>query len=130
MSNFEDVKLFMKTFSEFLGKYNASELKTEIVIFGAGTIGRLTFGALKEKNINADYFCDSDLRKQKSKIEEIEVISPKTLYGFDASNITLGLPFLRITVDHGPNQNMLGKGTSSTKSLENIFNFINSFKWI
>ena len=58
-----------------------------------------------------------------------QVLTPfKTLYGFDASNITLGLPFLRITVDHGPNQNMLGKGTSSTKSLENIFNFINFFK--
>ena len=58
-----------------------------------------------------------------------QVLTPfKTLYGFDASNITLGLPFLRITVDHGPNQNMLGKGKSSTKSLENIFNFINFFK--
>ena len=58
-----------------------------------------------------------------------QVLTPfKTLYGFDASNITLGLPFLRITVDHGPNQNMLGKGSSSTKSLENVFNFINSLK--
>ena len=50
----------------------------------------------------------------------------KTLFGFDASNITLGLPFLRISVDHGPNEKMMGKNLSSTKSLENIFNFINS----
>ena len=39
-----------------------------------------------------------------------QVLTPfKTLFGFDASNITLGLPFLRMSVDHGPNENMLGK---------------------
>ena len=59
-----------------------------------------------------------------------QVLTPfKTLFGFDASNITLGLPFLRMSVDHGPNENMLGKNISNTKSLENIFNFINSIKW-
>ena len=58
-----------------------------------------------------------------------QVLTPfKTLFGFDASNITLGLPFLRISVDHGPNETMLGKNLSSPKSLENIFKFINSLK--
>ena len=58
-----------------------------------------------------------------------QVLTPfKTLFGFDASNITLGLPFLRISVDHGPNETMLGKNKSNTMSLENIFNFINSIK--
>ncbi len=58
-----------------------------------------------------------------------QVLTPfKTIFGFDASNITLGLPFLRISVDHGPNENMLGKNKSNTKSLENIFNFINLIK--
>ena len=58
-----------------------------------------------------------------------QVLTPfKTIFGFDASNITLGLPFLRISVDHGPNENMLGKNKSNTKSLENIINFINLFK--
>tara|TARA_B100001121_G_scaffold100131_1_gene88739 strand:+ start:1444 stop:2010 length:567 start_codon:yes stop_codon:yes gene_type:complete len=58
-----------------------------------------------------------------------QVLTPfKTIFGFDASNITLGLPFLRISVDHGPNENMLGKNKSNSKSLENIFNFIHIIK--
>ena len=47
-----------------------------------------------------------------------QVLSPmKTLFGFDAINITLGLPFIRISPDHGPNVQMLGKNKSSPKSL-------------
>ena len=47
-----------------------------------------------------------------------QVLSPmKTLYGFDAINITLGLPFIRISPDHGPNEKMLGKNKSNPKSL-------------
>ena len=39
-----------------------------------------------------------------------QVLTPaKTLFGFDAINITLGLPFVRISPDHGPNTSMLGK---------------------
>ena len=39
-----------------------------------------------------------------------QVLSPfKTLFEYDAINITLGLPFVRISPDHGPNENMLGK---------------------
>ena len=76
----------MNNYTNFLKKYANQKNKSEIVIFGAGTIGRLTFGALKSKNINPSYFCDSDIRKQKSKIEGIEVISPETLYNFDKAN--------------------------------------------
>ena len=33
-----------------------------------------------------------------------QVLSPmKTLFGFDAINITLGFTFIRISPDHGPN---------------------------
>ena len=39
-----------------------------------------------------------------------QVLGPmKTLFGFDAINITLGLPFIRVSPDHGPNERMLGK---------------------
>ena len=39
-----------------------------------------------------------------------QVITPlKTLYNFNAINITLGLPFIRISPDHGTNNQMLGK---------------------
>jgi len=55
-----------------------------------------------------------------------QILTPfKTIFGFKALNITLGLPFLRLSVDHGPNESMIGKNKSSTDSLENIFNFIN-----
>ena len=58
-----------------------------------------------------------------------QVLTPfKTMFGFNASNITLGLPFLRMSVDHGPNENMLGKNQSNSDSLENIFNFIDMIK--
>ena len=58
-----------------------------------------------------------------------QVLTPfKTLFGFDAANITLGLPFLRISVDHGPNENMMGKNSSSIESLENIFYLIKTIQ--
>ena len=58
-----------------------------------------------------------------------QVLTPiKTIYGFDAINITLGLPFLRITPDHGPNESMLGKNKSSAKSLINALLFANKIK--
>ena len=39
-----------------------------------------------------------------------QVLTPiKTIYNFHAINITLGLPFIRISPDHGPNSSMIGK---------------------
>ena len=54
-----------------------------------------------------------------------QVLTPmKTLFGFNAINITLGLPFLRISPDHGPNVQMLGENKSDPKSLiESMFFF-------
>ena len=54
-----------------------------------------------------------------------QVLSPlKTIYEYDAINITLGLPFLRISPDHGPNIKMVGKNMSNEKSLFNAINFL------
>ncbi len=54
-----------------------------------------------------------------------QVLSPmKALFGFDAINITLGLPFIRISPDHGPNSSMLGKNLSDPKSLIKAFKFL------
>ena len=77
------------------------------------------------------FFLKNNLEKFNSVIGMYhdQVLTPfKTLYEFNASNITLGLPFLRITVDHGPNYKMLGKNQSNTKSLENIFQLIDSIR--
>ncbi len=54
-----------------------------------------------------------------------QVLSPmKALFGFDAINITLGLPFIRISPDHGPNSSMIGKNISDPKSLFEALKFL------
>ncbi len=54
-----------------------------------------------------------------------QVLGPiKTLYEFDAINITMGLPFLRVTPDHGPNEKMQNKNASNPVSLINALNFL------
>ena len=58
-----------------------------------------------------------------------QVLSPfKALYNFNAINITLGLPFVRVSPDHGVASNIMGKNLANPTSLiESIkfFNFIN-----
>jgi len=47
-----------------------------------------------------------------------QVLTPiKTLFEYDAINITLGLPFIRVSPDHGPNERMIGKKLSNPQSL-------------
>ena len=58
-----------------------------------------------------------------------QVLTPfKTLYEYDAINITLGLPFIRISPDHGPNEGMLGKNLSNPLSLIKAIQFLDSRK--
>ena len=54
-----------------------------------------------------------------------QVLTPiKTLYEYDAINITLGLPFIKISPDHGPNKKMLGKNKSNPLSLMKAISFL------
>ena len=71
------------------------------------------------------------LKKNRSKFDVIlgmyhdQVLTPiKTLYEYDAINITLGLPFIRISPDHGPNEKMVGKNMSSPLSLIRSIEFL------
>ena len=71
------------------------------------------------------------LRKNRKKYDVIlgmyhdQVLTPiKTLYEYDAINITLGLPFIKISPDHGPNKKMLGKNKSNPLSLMNAISFL------
>ena len=58
-----------------------------------------------------------------------QVLTPlKTLFEYDAINITLGLPFERISPDHGPNEKMLGKNLSNPLSLIKSVNFLDKIK--
>ena len=53
-----------------------------------------------------------------------QVLTPmKTLFEYDAINITMGLPFFRISPDHGPNEKMIGKNKSNPLSLIRALNF-------
>lgn len=54
-----------------------------------------------------------------------QVLTPiKTIFEYDAINITVGLPFIRVSPDHGPNEKMIGKNISNHKSLLQAFNFL------
>ena len=75
------------------------------------------------------------LKKNRKKFDVIlgmyhdQVLSPiKTLFEYDAINITLGLPFVRISPDHGPNEKMVGKNVSSPLSLYKAISFLERVK--
>jgi len=88
---------------------------------------------LKNKfNISGPYPADTIFLKDNRKNFDViigmyhdQVLTPlKTLYEYDAINITIGLPFIRISPDHGPNVNMLGKNLSNPLSLLNAIKFL------
>ena len=54
-----------------------------------------------------------------------QILTPaKTLFEYDAINITAGLPFIRVSPDHGPNESMIGKNKSNYLSLLNSIKFL------
>ena len=53
------------------------------------------------------------------------LIPMKTLFKFNAINLTIGLPFIRVTPDHGPNHEMLGKNKSNPSSMFYAIKFFN-----
>jgi len=54
-----------------------------------------------------------------------QVLGPlKALYEYDAINITIGLPFLRVSPDHGPNEKMINKNLSNPQSLIKALKFL------
>ena len=56
-----------------------------------------------------------------------QVLGPmKTIYEYKAINITAGLPFIRISPDHGPNEKMLGKNISNAESLIKAIKFLDN----
>ena len=58
-----------------------------------------------------------------------QVLAPmKTIFNFEAINLTLGLPFLRVSPDHGTNNQMIGKNMSSPLSLIASINFFKKIR--
>ena len=88
----------------------------------------------KYTNVSGPYPADSLFMKNNiDKFDVIigmyhdQVLTPmKTIYNFDAINITLGLPFIRISPDHGTNQKMIGKNKSNPQSLISAIKFLDN----
>ena len=58
-----------------------------------------------------------------------QVLSPfKALYNFKAINITIGLPYIRISPDHGVAQDIVGKNKANANSLIESIKFFNLVK--
>ena len=93
-----------------------------------------TVQSLKKLKYNVDGPLSADtafLKQNRVKYDVIigsyhdQVLTPlKTLVEYDAINITLGLPFTRISPDHGPNEKMVGKNISNPLSLIKAISFL------
>ena len=51
----------------------------------------------------------------------------KTKFDLDAINITIGLPFIRISPDHGTGTDIIGKGIANPKSFKNAIKFFSKY---
>jgi len=89
--------------------------------------------SLKNKiNVKGPFPADTIFLKNNRKKFDIiigmyhdQVLTPiKTILEYDAINITIGLPFLRVTPDHGPNKSMIGKNSSNPISLIRSLEFL------
>ena len=82
--------------------------------------------------ISGPYSADTIfVKKNREKFDVIvgmyhdQVLAPiKTIKEYDAINITIGLPFFRVSPDHGPNEKMIDKNSSNPKSLMNSLKFL------
>ena len=58
-----------------------------------------------------------------------QVLTPfKTLFKFDAINITLGLKYLRLSPDHGTAIDLIAKDKANPLSLIKCIEFVDKFK--
>lgn len=86
----------------------------------------------KKFRVKGPYAADTIFLREKLKKFDViigmyhdQVLSPiKSIFGFNAINITLGLPFIRISPDHGPNVEMFLKNKSNPDSLIKAIKFL------
>ena len=85
----------------------------------------------KKYKVSGPYPADTIFLKQNMKNYDVivgmyhdQVLSPiKSILGFNAINLTIGLPFTRVSPDHGPNVRMFGKNLSDPQSLIEAIKF-------
>lgn len=89
----------------------------------------------KKINVSGPFSADTVFSRKNQKLYDViigmyhdQVLTPiKTLFEFNAINITMGLPFLRVTPDHGPNEAMFHKNISNPKSLIEALKFLDKY---
>ena len=108
---------------ESVHKYNEDEKILKPAIKNLFDQGYKIYGPF-----SADTFFLKDNRKKFDVVIGMyhdQVLTPfKTIFEYNAINITLGLPFIRVSPDHGPNEKMMGKNISNPQSLIEAINFL------
>ena len=108
---------------ESIHKYNEDEKILKPAIKNLFNQGYKIYGPF-----SADTFFLKDNRKKFDVVIGMyhdQVLTPfKTIFEYNAINITLGLPFIRVSPDHGPNEKMMGKNVSNPQSLIEAINFL------
>ena len=108
---------------ESIHKFNEDEKILKPAIKNLFNQGYKTYGPF-----SADTFFLKDNRKKFDVVIGMyhdQVLTPfKTIFEYNAINITLGLPFIRVSPDHGPNEKMIGKNISNPQSLIEAINFL------
>ena len=137
----ESINNFYKKFLGFKPNIAVTGLNPHCETFSGKNIEKTeilpAINFLKKKKIkilgpfSADTIFLKDNRKKFNVIIGMyhdQVLAPmKTIFGFDAINITIGLPFIRITPDHGPNYKMFGLNRSKPNSLIQALSFLDKY---
>ncbi len=136
INNFYKIKLKKKPNIAILGLNPHCETIDPISEEKREIIPAIKFLLKKKINVKGPYAADTFFLKKNIKKFDVvigmyhdQVLTPaKTLFKFNAINITLGLPFVKITPDHGPNFDMIGKNKSDPSSIFYAFDFLNKIR--
>ena len=104
----------------------ASSIENKIITPAVNRLKKLNI------NIKGPFPADTAFVDQDKNIYDVivgmyhdQVLTPfKTLYKYDAINITLGLNYLRISPDHGIAKNIIGLNKANPQSLISAINFL------
>ena len=108
-------------------KVNASEKDVEKSWENTVLNKILRKGKEKQDSINKNVLLEFTATIPKD-ANVIEKYRTKTIFNFEAINLTLGLPFLRVSPDHGTNYEMIGKNKSNALSLISSINFFKKIR--
>ena len=147
--NVEKIVNKTKTINNFYKKYFKKKIKIAVTglnphcystdkISEEETIIKPAIKKLNKLNINAKgpYAADTLFLKIKNNKFDLvvgmyhdQVLTPiKTIMGFKAINITLGIPFIRVSPDHGVASDIVGKKIADPTSLIESIKFFNLIK--